>query len=83
MRTSYTDALPLVKKELTQQTVAYHVGKYEDINHTYAEILEFLTKNRLSITDYAYEEPILDRISVNDSEKYVTKITVPVTALDC
>lgn len=77
-KTEYTDALPLTLKEKTKQVTAYHTGKYEAIAKTYSKIFDFIEEHQLKITDYAYEEPILDRISVNDSENYVTKIMIPV-----
>lgn len=77
-KTDYTEVLPLTKKEKTKQVVGYHVGKYEAIAKTYSKIFEYIEDHALTITDYAYEEPVLDRISVNDSDKYVTKITIPV-----
>lgn len=78
-KTDYTDALPLAKKEQTLQITGYHVGKYEAVSDTYKRIFSFIKENSLKAADHFYAEPILDRISVNDSEKYVTKITIPVS----
>ncbi len=78
-KTDYTDALPLVKKDKTMRVTGYHTGQYENVAVTFDAIFDFIEENNLTPVDYLYAEPILDRISVNDSDKYVTKITIPVT----
>lgn len=78
-KTDYTDALPLVKKDKTMRITGYHTGEYENVAVTFDAIFDFIEENHLIPVDYLYAEPILDRISVNDSDKYVTKITIPVT----
>lgn len=78
-KTDYTDALPLKKNDKTMQVIGYHTGQYENVEKTYDAMFNFIEKNHLHPVDYLYTEPILDRISVNDSDKYVTKITIPVT----
>ena len=78
-KTDYTDALPLAKKERSLHITGYHVGKYDMVSDTYERMFSFIKENSLKTADYFYAEPILDRISVNDSDKYVTKITIPVS----
>lgn len=78
-KTDYTDALPLAKKEQGLQVTGYHIGKYEAFSDTYEKMFSFIKEHRLKAADHFYAEPILDRISVNDSDKYVTKITMPVS----
>ncbi|CAD2078612.1 Multidrug-efflux transporter 1 regulator [Jeotgalicoccus aerolatus] len=80
-KTDFTDALPLVKKDATLQVVGYHIGKHENIADTYNEMMHFIESEKLEMTDFSYEEPLMDRISVNDSNQYVTKITIPVKKL--
>ena len=77
-KTDYTASLPLVKNKKTLQITGYHTGQYENVAGTYDAIFNFIEDNQLKTVDYLYAEPILDRISVNDSDKYVTKITIPV-----
>lgn len=77
-KTDYTDSLPLMKNDKTLQVTGYHTGQYEDASITYDAIFDFIKDHRLKPLDYLYAEPILDRISVSDSDEYVTKITVPV-----
>lgn len=78
-KTDYTEAMPLVKNNKTMQVIGYHTGKYENVAETYDTMFNFIEVNHLTPVDYLYAEPILDRISVNDSDKYVTQITIPVT----
>lgn len=78
-KTDYTDALPLIKKDKTMWVIGYHTGQYENVAVTFDAIFDFIEKKKLTPVDYLYAEPILDRISVNDSGKYVTQIAVPVT----
>ena len=78
-KTDYTEAMPLVKNNKTMQVIGYHTGKYENVAETYNRMFNFIEENHLTPVDYLYAEPILDRISVNDSDKYVTQITIPVT----
>ena len=80
-KTDFTDALPLVKKDATLQVVGYHIGKHENIADTYNEMMHFIESKKLEMTDFSYAEPLMDRISVNDSNQYVTKITIPVKKL--
>ena len=77
-KTDYTVKLPLIKHEKTLQVIGYHTGQYENVSGTYDAIFKFIDDNHLKAVDYLYAEPVLDRISVNDSDKYVTKITIPV-----
>lgn len=78
-KTDYTEALPLEKNEKTMQVIGYHIGEYENVEKTYKAMFNFIEENHLNPGYYLYAESILDRISVNDSNKYVTKITIPVT----
>src|SRR5699024_6066708 len=78
-KTDYTDALPLAKKEQGLQVTGYHIGKYEAFSDTYEKMFSLIKEHRVKAADHIYGEPILDRISVNDSDKYVTKIAIPVS----
>lgn len=78
-KTDYTEALPLKKNRETMQVIGYHTGQYENVEKTYKAMFNFIAENHLNPGEYLYAESVLDRISVNDSNKYVTKITIPVT----
>ncbi|KAB2328900.1 MerR family transcriptional regulator [Bacillus mesophilum] len=66
------------RKIENKQVIGYHVGSYESLGETYSNLLAYIDKNQYSISNYGYEEYILDAISVNDSNQYVTKIIIPV-----
>ncbi|MFD1929090.1 MerR family transcriptional regulator [Sporosarcina siberiensis] len=58
--------------------VAYHKGSEELIHQTFKKMLEFTVKNHLNLTNYTYEEYLLDEISVSGSDHYVTEIRMQV-----
>ena len=58
--------------------VAYHKGSEEFIHQTFEKMLSFIRKNELVLTNYTYEEYVLDEIAVNGSEDYVTEIMMHV-----
>lgn len=77
-KTDETTKLPLYKKEKCKQVIGYHIGNYESLRQSYSKLLHYIQNNRLEIISFSYEEYILDAISVNDSDNYVTRITIPV-----
>jgi len=58
--------------------VAYHKGSEEFIHHTFEKMLAFIESHHLVLTNYTYEEYVLDEISVSGSEDYVTEIMMHV-----
>lgn len=58
--------------------VAYHKGSEELIHQTFEKMLEFTESNYLNLTNYTYEEYLLDEISVSGSAHYVTEIRMQV-----
>lgn len=58
--------------------VAYHKGSEEFIHQTFEKVLDFIRSNDLVLTNYTYEEYVLDEISVSGSEDYVTEIMMHV-----
>lgn len=77
-KTQYTTKLSLFRKEKCKQVIGYHVGNYETLGKTYSKLLNYMDAHQLEIINFGYGECILDAISINDSNKYVTKITIPV-----
>ena len=61
--------------------VAYHKGSEELIHQTFEKMLDFIRNNHLQLTNYTYEEYILDEISVSNSDEYVTEIMIQVERL--
>lgn len=58
--------------------VAYHQGSYTTIDKTYKKIIEYLNEANLKIGKYAYEEYVLDEITMKGFENYVTQILVEI-----
>lgn len=58
--------------------VAYHKGSYAFVYQTYEKMLEFIKKQQLEVIGYAYEELILDEVSVKGYENYLTQIRIHV-----
>ena len=59
--------------------VAYHKGSYLQIHETYLKIKAFLFDQNYKITGDSIEEYLLDEVSVNGLDNYVTKIMIGVT----
>lgn len=73
-----TQPLMVFLKPKGLYVVAYHRGSFEDSHLTYEKIMHFIQDHNLEIVDYAYEEAILDEISVEGYENYLTQIRVHV-----
>jgi DNA-binding transcriptional MerR regulator/effector-binding domain-containing protein len=56
--------------------IAYHRGDYESKGSTYQKLIEFARENHLTLGNYAYEEYLLDDLSVLDPADSVTQITL-------
>lgn len=58
--------------------VAYHQGKDNTIHETYEKALRFIAENALTLKGFAYEEYVLDEVSVSGDDNYVTQIMLEV-----
>ncbi|MFJ7935915.1 MerR family transcriptional regulator [Sporosarcina sp. NPDC096371] len=58
--------------------VAYHKGSEDHIDQTFEKMLDFISNQNLTLTDYTYEEYVLDEISVSSNDEYVTEIMMHV-----
>lgn len=58
--------------------VTYHYGSYSTMNRTYKRILDWLEKNNLVFVGGAVENYIIDAITTNCEDEYVTEIMLPV-----
>ncbi|WHX25100.1 MerR family transcriptional regulator [Virgibacillus halodenitrificans] len=58
--------------------IGYHIGRETTIDQTYAKLLNYIQKEDLKLGNWTYEEYILDEISVNGIDHYVTKIVIEV-----
>ena len=70
--------VPRYEKKAGLYVIGYHIGEEDTIGKTYDQILQYMKNNHLEIQDFAYEEFILDSISVTHTDAYVTKIVIPV-----
>ena len=70
--------VPLYTKQSGLYVVAYHLGSDKNISETYLKIMNFIDAQQITLGNYAYEEYVLDEISVTGEEHYVTKIMVEV-----
>lgn len=78
VRVDDIDSQPTNYRSEGQYIVAYHQGSYTTIGKTYRRIKEYLLKSNYRIIGDAFEEYILDEISVNGIENYLTQITIQV-----
>lgn len=60
--------------------VAYHKGSYLHIHETYLKIKAYLATTNYQITGNSIEEYLLDEVSVNGLDNYVTRIMIEVSA---
>lgn len=59
--------------------VAYHKGSYIHVHETYAKIKAYLATQNYQITGNSIEEYLLDEVSVNGFDNYVTRIMIEVS----
>ena len=65
-------------KPAGKYVVGYHKGDDKQMASSYFKIFKFMEQHHLKLKGYAYEEYILDEISVNREENYVTKMMIQV-----
>lgn len=58
--------------------VGYHIGDEVNIFETYDKLIAYSKEHQLQLNGYSYEEYILDAVSVNNLDNYVTKIMIEV-----
>lgn len=73
--------IPVYIKPKGLYVIAYHKGSYKKIFKTYEKILNFIEANQLKIKGDSYEEYVLDEISVNGYDNYVTQIAIEVVTI--
>lgn len=73
--------IPLYIKPKGLYVIAYHKGSYKKIYKTYEKVLTFINDNQLKIKGNSYEEYVLDEISVNGYDNYVTQIAIEVATI--
>ena len=58
--------------------VAYHKGDYDSMTEAYERLAAYIRHHQLSIVPYSYEDDLLDEITNQDSQEYLTKISIPI-----
>lgn len=74
----HVENVSLYTKQQGLYVVAYHKGSDKNIPKTYKRIMDFIEAQPITLGKYAYEEYVLDEISVSGEENYVTQIMVEV-----
>lgn len=74
----HAESAPLYTKQSGLYVIAYHKGSDKTISETYTKIMNFIDAQPITLGNYAYEEYVLDEISVTGEEHYITKIMVEV-----
>lgn len=57
---------------------AWHQGHWASINDTYDRLHAYAREHSLSLDDHYYEDAILDELTINGYDNYVTQISVEV-----
>lgn len=55
--------------------IAYHKGKWQEMEKTYKRIMKYVRENKLVLGPYFYEDYLLDGLSVKREEEYVTRVS--------
>lgn len=58
--------------------VGYHKGYYDSVQIIYNKILDYINENNLHINGDAYEDILIDEVSVKDINNYVIKVSIKV-----
>lgn len=53
---------------------AYHKGRWQDIGAAYRRIVRYAEENRMELSEHFYEDYLLDGLTVQREEDYLTKI---------
>ncbi|RGU95923.1 MerR family transcriptional regulator [Clostridium sp. AF15-17LB] len=53
---------------------AYHKGRWQDIGMAYRRLVQYAQDNRIELTEHFYEDYLLDGLTVQQEEDYLTKI---------
>lgn len=73
------DKKPLKANYHTKPTgdylVAYHKGSWQTVGQTYEKILLFAKEKHLHLSEYCYEDCLIDSLSVRREEDFITRIT--------
>lgn len=68
----------VVIKPKGRYVVGYLKGYYENAPILYEEVINYINNNNLTIIGYAYEDVLLDEVTVKDINEYVIKVSIQV-----
>lgn len=72
--------VPFKVKPAGAYVTAYHRGHWQSIGETYGNILAYVKSNNLKLSEYFYEDFLLDGLTVSCEEDYIIKITCRCTS---
>lgn len=55
--------------------VAYHEGRWQELGRTYEKMLDYAASNDLKLDEDFYEDSLLDALTMQREEEYITKIS--------
>lgn len=58
--------------------VGYSHGYFDQTIHMYPRLIEYIKKNNLTIVGNAYEQTLIDEVSIKDINNYVIKVSIEV-----
>ena len=62
-------------KQAGQYVIAYHKGHWREIRNTYKKILDYVKEYGITLGKYSYEDGLVDGMTVEREEEYITKIS--------
>lgn len=65
-------------KKAGKYLTSYHTSGYSSIGITYKKMLAFAKKNQLKLSNYFFEDTILDELSVVGYENFLVKISIQI-----
>ena len=73
---------PNYKKTLVKPkglyVVGYSQGYFDQTIHMYPRLIEYINQNNLTIVGNAYEQTLIDEVSIKDINSYVIKVSIEV-----
>lgn len=68
-----------LRKPAGDYAVIYLKGDYYDASEAFQALLSFAKEQSLALGEFVYKEAVLDEISTDQEENYVTRISVPIS----
>ena len=61
-------------RETGDYLCAYHKGSWKSIGETYSRMLHYAKEHKLVLSEYFYEDGVLDSLTVQEEKDYVCRI---------